>query len=267
MSKVTDTPHHGEVIPRGYSIVPHDVARDPSLSPIARLLYVLIDGHVGNKDGFQIKQETLAKELGVSVRTVRRYLKELEQAGWIHTRHTWRTALTRVENPAREAPKRTPVSAPKRTPVSASYRSNLERNKTTTARPTIKTEHTVQSAPVVAEYLQMIKERTGVTIGLNSTVHKHITAIAGQGITPETSALEIDAYLSTHKATITNPAGFIVSVILPALAAGETEWNATKTPRAPAHPDECIHGSLKVYGCDKCREINQRKAQECRAAV
>lgn len=58
--------------PDGYAVAPHWVIRNPNIPPLAKLLYVYLEGRA-NKDGISWPtQETVAKELGTSVPTVKR---------------------------------------------------------------------------------------------------------------------------------------------------------------------------------------------------
>ena len=63
--------------------IPEALMELPNLSPLAKLLYGRLCQH-GGKDGLIFpSQETLAKELGVSVSTIKRGLNELKEAGFI----------------------------------------------------------------------------------------------------------------------------------------------------------------------------------------
>jgi hypothetical protein len=65
--------------------VPLGMLAHPGLSDGAKLLFGLLNYH-GGKSGKFPKQKTLAEEMGVSVETIKRYLKELGTHGFIRSR-------------------------------------------------------------------------------------------------------------------------------------------------------------------------------------
>jgi len=255
MSNVTGPPRDVAAIPEGYAIVPHSVARNTALSVQARLLFVLIDGHIGKRKGFTIPQSTLAAEMNMTVRNVRRYVRELEQAGIITTTRTKNVAVSRVVNPSR---KDTDVRS-KRTQMSGRNRSNnLEL--TTAAQPTANPKPTALPSPVVvAEYLNEIHKATRVRIGTNTTVRTYLAAIVEQGITPADAGAIAAAYVAAHT-DIRNPFGFVAGFVLPAIAAGERPERKPSMPTAPLMymqrlaKEPCRHEDpLGEQACPLCR--------------
>jgi hypothetical protein len=63
-----------------YGRTPKALLRDASIRPIAKIVYTMVDEVAGHED---ITVEALAEWLGVNVKTARKALHEIEQAGWV----------------------------------------------------------------------------------------------------------------------------------------------------------------------------------------
>jgi hypothetical protein len=63
-----------------YGRTPKALLRDPGIRPIAKTVYTMVDEVAGHED---ITVERMAEWLGVNVKTARRALHEIEQAGWV----------------------------------------------------------------------------------------------------------------------------------------------------------------------------------------
>lgn len=63
-----------------YGRTPKALLRDPAIRPIAKTVYTMVDEVAGHED---ITVEALAEWLGVNVKTARKALHEIEQAGWV----------------------------------------------------------------------------------------------------------------------------------------------------------------------------------------
>jgi hypothetical protein len=63
-----------------YGRTPKALLRDPDIRPIAKILYTMIDEVAGHED---ITIERMAEWLGVNVKTARKALHEIRDAGWI----------------------------------------------------------------------------------------------------------------------------------------------------------------------------------------
>ena len=109
MSTVHHTSPQATDIPAGFAIVAHSIARDASLSPAARLLWVILDGRQGKHASTRVGRALLAQDLGVSVRQVGTLLAELETAGLLSRTRTGRTTIYRVHNSARDGKSSAPV--------------------------------------------------------------------------------------------------------------------------------------------------------------
>lgn len=68
---------------KGFVQVRNKMIRDTSVSTTGRLLYTLLQSRSFSGNSPYPGQATLAKELGLSVRSVFNYLEELENAGWL----------------------------------------------------------------------------------------------------------------------------------------------------------------------------------------
>jgi hypothetical protein len=63
---------------RGFTQVPNAIIRHKDISPGAKLAYTMLLSYAWHNDYCFPGQETLAKDMGVTDRSVRTYLKELE---------------------------------------------------------------------------------------------------------------------------------------------------------------------------------------------
>lgn len=101
MTKVAPRAEVGANMPTRYAIVPRCVLEDQALTDAAVRLYGILDARVGKHRSQQIRQDTLATDLGWSVSKVQRSLAELESAGLVAVQRTPRSSRYAVTNPAR----------------------------------------------------------------------------------------------------------------------------------------------------------------------
>jgi hypothetical protein len=66
-----------------YTLIPDRVLADPTLSPGAKLTYTLLLMHAKQKGSCFPGQVTLAEEMGAGERSIRRYMNELTEQGWL----------------------------------------------------------------------------------------------------------------------------------------------------------------------------------------
>lgn len=71
------------MVSRGFTQVPNIILQNPDLSIGAKITYAMMLKYAWSKDFCFPGQETLAKDLGAGERSVRRYIKELEDSGFI----------------------------------------------------------------------------------------------------------------------------------------------------------------------------------------
>ncbi len=67
----------------GFTQVPNVVLRDASLSPGAKLCYAMLLSYAWQKDSCFPGQDALVKDTGISKRSTVRFMKELEQSGYL----------------------------------------------------------------------------------------------------------------------------------------------------------------------------------------
>jgi hypothetical protein len=68
---------------RGYTQVPNHLLVSTKISPGAKLAYTMLLKYAWEKDFCFPGQDTLAKDMGSGVRSVIRYMQELEKAGFV----------------------------------------------------------------------------------------------------------------------------------------------------------------------------------------
>lgn len=72
------------VTAKGFTMIPNHVLVSDKVSPGAKLAYAMLLKYAWEKDFCYPGQETLAKEMGVSDRSVRTYLQELQAEKFIN---------------------------------------------------------------------------------------------------------------------------------------------------------------------------------------
>ena len=70
----------------GYTRVPNHVLTSSEVSPGAKLVYAMLLRYAWQNDSCFPGQERLAKDMGASERSIRTYLKDLEQQSFIEVR-------------------------------------------------------------------------------------------------------------------------------------------------------------------------------------
>jgi hypothetical protein len=68
---------------QGYTHISNRLLRDTTVSPAARVVYILLMSRCFSKEFSFPGQSTLANETGVSERQIRRLLKELVESDWV----------------------------------------------------------------------------------------------------------------------------------------------------------------------------------------
>jgi len=71
------------VTAKGFTMVPNHILESPRVSAHARFAYAILLKYAWEKDYCYPGQATMAKDMGVTERSVRTYLQELEKAGFI----------------------------------------------------------------------------------------------------------------------------------------------------------------------------------------
>jgi hypothetical protein len=249
-----------------YAIVPREIAENPALSDAACRLFTALDSITLGHNGKQVTLQRLAEQMGWSRSKMSRARKELEAAGLIETQRTFRSPKVTVRNPVRDgaaahngtqaarAARASHVSPVTQEPESCvtsdapscvtsdapiqEYRKENKQQSNSGCAPqggaaaiaiTGKTA-AAMLAGEVETYLQAIAERTGHTIEANKVTRPLIAAIAARGMSAQHTALEVDAGLAAANGGVKNPPGFIVKVLLPALAEKPIQESPKPTP-------------------------------------
>jgi hypothetical protein len=220
----------------------------------------------------RVNVSTLAGELGRSDRQTLRLLDQLRAAGLLHTQRTGRSLIFRLVNPSRQAkskpaaqyvpqpqPQHTPAprldTAPQRIPADQAHADQHQ------AQPADDTGPSPSlTQPSDAEYLQAIAAATGHTVNPSRQVRQTLHSIRSQGLSSASLAQLTDAYLTMHASTVRNPAGWLASHALPAIANGERAQPRTPTARVLTYLEqakgqtECEHGEPRgAASCALCR--------------
>lgn len=262
MTKVAPRSHDRAPIPEGYSIAPHKVTRDGSLSRDARLLWVILDGRQGSAGSTRVRIATLAEDLDADPRSVRRWLDELRAADLVTTRQTGRSLVFVVHNGTRRADTDSRPSGSRvdtdvlsdRTQMSSPQRSNpreVINNNTQRTDPI-----PAPSASGVDEYLESVRQATGVRLRSTGKVREHLAEIRSQGLSATDLAVLVAAYAATQR-DLHNPGGFIHWTLEDLAAGNRPEQMALPIHQTPPPTyaeqmsgDPCEHGDPR--GSERC---------------
>lgn len=271
--------------PNGWGKVPHSLARDNRLTPLARLLWVILEGRQGSRSRVRVGQAVLAQDLGVTPRTAQRALAELVAAGLVTVKRTGKTSIYVVHNPARDTTQMTAQDSQKR----QERRIRYDTDDVSTEQETLRKKKASKQV------------RESVTEGLELAPAAASVAQEIALALPSPDPLTREAFLSALPSHL-RPADTarVASLIATALARG---WTATglaqavgkEVPNPNAGPgmavtalaalsqqppsehserpkpvrfdpvNECHHGFLKVYGCEHC--VEERAATQARGRV
>lgn len=72
-----------EALRRGFTMIPNGILRRPDITPGAKLTYMVLLSYAWQDDQTFPGQERMARDMGVSDRSVRTYLGQLEESGLI----------------------------------------------------------------------------------------------------------------------------------------------------------------------------------------
>lgn len=260
--------------PDGWAKVPHSIARDSTLTPQARLLWVILESRQGQRSHTRVGRNVLATDLGVSLSTTKRALAELIAAGLVTSKQTGRTSIYVVHNTARDRSQTDPQDAQKR------HERAVRRF---TSEPSTEQE-TLRKKKASKQVRESVTEGLELAPAAAASVAQEIALAL-----PSPDPLTREAFLSALPSHL-RPADTarVASLIATALARG---WTATglaqavgkEVPNPNAGPgmavtalaalsqqppsehserpkpvrfdpvNECEHGVLKIYGdCKDC---------------
>lgn len=251
----------------GYAVVPRGVLTDVRLSDRAVRLYALLDARTTGRPAV-VKVETLAADIGATIRTTERALAELVRLGYVKRQRTRSVSVTAVDNPIRAAKKAqrsaTGVGSDP-TQVADTSRNNSLRNNNNRqhgASPALEATvpaPTSASKPVAGghlePYLRAVIEGAGVDIEPNRKVRGSLEKIAAAGVRPEQLRELVAGWprISWSGEPIHRLSGFIVGVVLPGIAEGQkppASRPETPLPSLPPTPE-------KLRELDRERELRE----------
>ena len=246
-----------------YNPVPNSFALDSSLSHVAFRLWVVINARVGAQPRQRIRNSTLANDIGASLATVDRGLKELEVAGLIHRKRTGRANIWTVHNEARTgAPvvqEPDLISHPREnrslTGEVSTNKKNLD-TKQSKHSSAYDTEQAVTSEPLLDPFeVEAFLESLPVNLRPDHTsrLSKSLSEALERGWTAVGLAQEI-------RKRITNPdarAGLTMKILGELAQQRASEHTVPETPTPTAWKDlaaapRCDHGEV-IGRCALCR--------------
>ena len=63
-----------------YQVIPRDLIQDTSLSVEARFIYCYM---AAKPDNWEFYRDVMCRELGMSIKTLHKYIKQLADSGWL----------------------------------------------------------------------------------------------------------------------------------------------------------------------------------------
>ena len=255
-----------------FGMAPRSILRDASLSPMARLVYMILDERIGAQDSQRVSQELLAQDVGTTTRTIRRAITELEAAGLVHTRRTGRTLMFFVRNPARSS---APV-APQESLIGHQCPDRLDISVQSTEKEVLEkqaskhssaydTEQAVASEPLLDPFeVEAFLESLPVNLRPDHTsrLSKSLSEALSRGWT----AVSIAEAICKR---ITNPdarAGLTMKILGELAQQRADEYTVSETPTPTAWKDlaaaaRCDHGAI-LGACALCRHQEQERSNE-----
>ena len=255
-----------------FGMAPRSILRDASLSPMARLVYMILDERAGREGVVRVSQSTLAEDVGTSVRTIKRAVNELEVAGLIHSKITGRSSVISVWNPARTA---APV-ARQEPLVGQQWHVRGDTSGTSTEKEVLEkqaskhssaydTEQAVASEPLLDPFeVEAFLESLPVNLRPDHTsrLSKSLSEALSRGWTAVSIAEAI-------RKRITNPdarAGLTMKILGELAQQRADEYTVSETPTPTAWKDlaaaaRCDHGAI-LGACALCRHQEQERSNE-----
>jgi biotin operon repressor len=242
-----------------------DHMRELELPPLAILLWGLIDQSCGKDQTCWKSHETLARELGTSPATVKRYISRLDRAGLlVIEKRPGRTSLLRTINPARQETSTVGVVENKETEVTqvtqhlghSSDLRELPLTNSPTPPPHIIIETNTRSERFVSLTIREINKRAKINLDPSNQVIEHINHLAKE-LTwlgqegAELSTPELIGEVVKHKlkdkqrlGTIKSLEGYTSKVILPHITSADLNEARTRIKKFEAHKLELIQAGI-----------------------
>lgn len=253
-----------------FSIIPQDLFRKAFLSPYAVVVFLELDARIGQKGSQRVLRNTLAEGLGLSLKTVARALKELEEKGLLVRHRTGRSNryqlinLSRVKSVLSD---RSEVSHPQ---INNSLINNQNKNEPLQALAVVAVEGELTNKTYTETALKVITAETGVKVALNEKTLKACSRALKLGFdSPHSYGLEVAKHYKNEatKKTIKSPSGFLVSVSMVAILEGETIQENKPTPIPPRYNSNQLETLCSTHGdegflinaCPPCRQLNREQ--------
>ena len=258
----------------GWAKILNDLIRDLRLSAFEFRLFCALDARQGSKPSQVLKLETLAKDLGVSKRTVSRGLKRLQELGLLDVQLRLYESRYYLKNPSRSHTPMTPMSHPHDTHVMTSYKElSYKEPKQEQPSPTlavVAVEGELTNKTYTETALKVITAETGVKVALNEKTLKACSRALKLGFdSPHSYGLEVAKHYKSEatKKTIKSPSGFLVSVSMVAILEGETIQENKPTPIPPRYNSNQLETLCPTHGdegflinaCPPCRQLNREQ--------
>ncbi len=256
-----------------FSIIPQDLFRKAFLSPLAVVVFLELDARIGQKASYRFKQETIAESLGLSLRQVKRALKELRDKGFLVIYRTGRSNRYELINPSRVKSvlsDRPQVVLPQ---INNSLINNQNNEPLRALAVVADDEGELTNQTFTETALKVITAETGVQVTTNPKTLSICSRAQRLGFdNPHTYGLAVAKHFLNEqsKRALRNPSGFLVSVSMVAVIEGETQQETKPTPIPPRYNPNAplelclIHGEqghLKD-SCPACRQLKQAPNRE-----
>jgi DNA-binding transcriptional regulator YhcF (GntR family) len=270
----------GQVSRENFSIIPHSVIRSHELSAYSKVIFCALDARIGQKASQRVLQKTLAEDLGLSLKTIKRALQELIEAGLLVRHITGRSNRYELINASRNKgvfSDRSAQGISDRSEVSSLQINNSLINKQNT-EPEKEGLKAVAVDEVKENFektaLKVITAETGVFLQSNAKTRETCSRAERLGENPHTYGKKVAQHFLGEKSrkTIRSDSGFLIGVSMKAILEGDTPkevLNQVPTPIPPRFNSQefltCEHGGeagLLPNGLARCPSCRATQSKE-----
>jgi hypothetical protein len=178
-----------ETLRQGFTQIPNAVLRLSDISPGAKLTYVMLLSYAWYNDSCYPGQDRLAADMGSGVRSVIRYLKELETAGLLtikrrglgHTNFYTLHRITRSANLADQEVPKTDIPEVPNLPTKNMHVKNSQNKKT---------KGTSKFRRALTPYIEDVAREFADEAPLGSTLTRVCRILDGAAVTDEDRAID-----------------------------------------------------------------------------
>ena len=269
-----ETPNLPPLPATAYALAPMGYLLDNraanGLEAEALLLWLLVDQSCGKGGKCWKSNETLGRYLGVSGRSVARYLEQLEVAGMIvREKRPGRSSLLQTVNPARKSEPAPVCRDPEHAGLSTTPDTGVipaPKLSTTPDTGVIREIETITSRdffqqqqvsnarardPWMGETLREINALNGLDIDPSNAVTKCLNEMKSAFewadpslIEPQVIAYAVAARLREKRARLANPSGYVIKKVLPYLGEGDLRDAQGQMIRALAYKAELVEAGV-----------------------